>query len=520
MTEAHAFSEDLAGGLHGGETRWPPPDAAMDMAGGPATAVTRPPPVPAPAGPAGLAGEDGTRLVAGLTWEIASGPEAPVLVGGAPHVLRLPTRRARLAGAKSTRCGSLLLAMAADLTTVHCPGASGPWAFIAEIPVADRVPTIWMALADIAAPDEERDGPSAEDVPLFVTPRPGPERTFEDPDDALLALKEQLDITDIAGIAVRWLPVTAGMTAEDTHRGPMVAGIAMLAETLDLHDVGPDVPAPPGVGRGAAAALPVFVPPRQVPVRLVGALGIGAGALLAGIFVIVPMIEATLQPEAAPPPEMVSVRVAEGAFAAACTAALDAWWPRITAWRVESAGCAMGGHLPRKPVLTEPGPTGRASRPMIVWRHLVPEAGRNEVLARASAEKTVASWPHQARIDGTGLALWRTESLPLVRTHAAGDDAAPPDPETVRGRLAALWADSPGAVSLLREAPGRDLVRIATSGATTADAVLARAALVPGIAPARLVQPADGPGELVIAPVTTRKLPVTYFENTDGGPSQ
>lgn len=509
MTALQEFHEDMPvepavdGTPHGRLSETTPPAEA---------AVTQLPVSPAPV-PSRLLAGDGMRLVAGLTWETASGPEAPVLRRGAPCVLRLPDRRARLECARDGSCGSLLLAMAAELTAIHVPGASGPWAFIAELPEPDDVPTIMLAVADIAAPGEEGDGTGAgEGVSRYVTPRPGPESMFDDPDDALAALQELLDITDIAGLAVRWLP------GRQTRRGRMIAGIAEIAETLELHDVGPEAHATSDVDRDAASSvrLPAFVPPRRVPIRLVGALAAGAGTLLAGVFVVLPMVEAALRPPPPPPPEMVSVQVAPGAFAAACTDVLDAWWPRITGWRVASAGCAMAGHLPGEPELPQPSATERLGRPLAIWRHLVPEPGRNQVLARSAAEQMIASWPHEARLDAGRVTLWRTAILPLARADASAGGTSRPDPDAVRARLAALWADSPGAVSRPDEGRVTGLFRIGTSGATPTDALLSRAARVPGIAPVRLVRAADGTGELVLAPVSPREVPKALFEGTGG----
>ncbi|MYG28121.1 MAG: hypothetical protein F4213_19220 [Boseongicola sp. SB0677_bin_26] len=500
MTEPHAFRDMPPTERPDSESSWTDTVIATDLLDGAANAVTPPDPqVPARCRSAGLVAEDGTRLVTGLTWEIASGPEAPVLRGNAPPVLRLPTRRARLANEADDTCGSLLLAMAKGLARV-APRVSGPWAFIAEIPEPGGAPLLWMAVADLAPPegsDGESDG--------SATPRPGPEGTFDDADEALVALQDLLAVTDVAGIAVSWTPVHAGMTPADTHRGRVIQSLACIAPDVPLHDVEP------------APATPVFVPTRRVPVRLLGALGTGAAAFLAGVVVILPMIEEALRPDPLPAPEMVSVRVADGAFAGACTEALDAWWPRITGWRLDSAGCAMAGHLPEEPHLQEPHFTERTARPMVVWRHLVPESDRNVVLARAAADQVIASWPHEARLDQTSLTLWRTAALPLEPTEMTVDG---PDPEAVRARLAALWADAPGAVTLMQEGRGPDLLRVATSGATSADAVLSRAARVPGIAPARLVQLAGGVGELVLAPVITRELDVIHFESTEGGLSK
>ena len=522
MTELHAFSDRRPVEGASGDEPWPAAGNATEAPEGAGHAVTPAPPAPARTGPGGLVADDGTRLAAGLSWEIANGPEKPVLGVNAPLVLRLPTRRAQRADAGTGPCGSLLLHMAAELTAIHFPAASGPWAFIAEIPAPDGPPTLWMGLADIAAPGGSG-GASADEPGLrAVTPRPGPEMTFETPGEALDALERLLGITEIAGIAVRWLPVRDGMTAADTHRGQMIAGIAEISETVDLHDVGPAAPAPPGIDRDAAMAArpPVFVPPRRLPVRLLGALGIGSAATVAGVFVILPMVEEALRPPPPPPPEMVRVHIAPDAFGTACTEALDAWWPRITGWRLDSAGCAMAGHLPETPVLPEPRATDRTSRAMVVWRHLVPKDGRNIVLGRRAAGKVLDAWPHESRLDEASLTLWSTASLPLTPVDGIGADASRPDPEAIRARLAALWAHTPGAVTLQREGRSAGHVRIVTAAGTPAGASLSRAGEVPGISPVRLVETAEGEGEMLVGPVVAREMPVTFFDSIQGAPSQ
>lgn len=521
-TELHAFSDPRPVEAASGKEPRPAAGSATDALEDEGHAVTPVPPAPARTGSAGLVADDGTRLAAGLSWEIANGPEKPVLGGNAPLVLRLPTRRAQLADTGSGPCGSLLLQMAAELTAIFFPAAAGPWAFIAEIPAPDGPPTLWMGLADIAAPGGSG-GASADEAGLrAVTPRPGPEMTFESPDEALDALERLLGITEISGIAVRWLPVHAGMTSDDTHRGRMITGIADISETVDLHDVGPAVPAPQGIDRDAALAAspPVFVPPRRLPVRLLAGLGIGVGAMVAGIFVILPMIEEALRPPPPAPPEMVRVHIAPGAFGTACTKALDAWWPRITGWRLDNAGCALAGYLPETPVLPEPRATDRTSRAMVVWRHLVPEDGRNIVLGRRAAGQVLGKWPHESRLDEASLTLWSTTALPLTPVVGIGADASRPDPDAIRARLAALWAHTPGAVTLQREGRAAGHVRIVTAAGTPAGASLSRAGEVPGISPVRLVETAQGEGEMLVGPVVAREMPVTLFDSIQGGPSQ
>ena len=451
-------------------------------------------PVIVPPLPANLAADDGMRLVAGLAWETASGPEAPVLRADAPCVLRLPDRRARLPGTAGERCGSLLLGMAAGLARL-VPGASGTWAFIAEIPEPGDMPLLWMAIADVAGGG----GTAAR-----VTPRPGPEGTFDDADEALSALREHCAVTDVAGIAVCLTPVRPGMVPADTFRGPLIQGLARIAPDTPLHDVEP------------AAGTPAFVPPRRVPARLLGALGGGAAAFLAGALFVVPAVKALVETPPPPPAETVAVAVPAGAFASACTQALSAWWPRVTGWRTEASGCALSGYLPREPGLPEPQATDLLARPMTVWRHLVPENGRNAVLARAAAEQMIGtSWSGESRLDDSGLTLWRTASLTLAPAETDGEGTPPP--AAVRSRLAALWADAPDAVTREGQDAGGDLFTVRPPVAETASAVLSRAEAVPGIAPVRLVQLAAGGTQLVLAPRAVREMPAAFLESTEGG---
>lgn len=474
--------------------------------------ATHPPlalaPAPAPL-PACLVAGDGTRLVGGLSWETASGPETPRIGGNAVPFLRVGDRRAQLPGDDGERCGSLLLAMAAALPALDSKD-SGPWAFIAELPRPDGEPLLWMGIADVVPGGDDDDGNAGgTESGIRVTPRPGPEEIFEDPDEALAGLKEHLDLTALAGLAVSWLQDMR------SRQGHMIRGITELAETLPLHDVDPG--AEGSAEREASGKMPVFVRPRKVPVRLVGGIAFGTMAVLAGVFVVVPMIEEAFRAPPPPPQEMVSVQVAPGAFAAACSAALDAWWPRTSGWKVANAGCAMSGHLPEAPDLPEPRTAARTGRPIVIWRQLVPEPGRNQVLARSAADQMIATWPHDAQMDAGGLALWKTETLPLVQAETGGSGDRP-DIDAARSRLAALWADAPNAV----RRPGEndrdsDLITIRTAAASTPAATFERAARVPGIAPVRLVQSTDGEGVLVLAPVISREMPASLFEGTGGG---
>ena len=421
---------------------------------------------------------------------MAGAPEAPTLDTTAPPVLRLPDRRAllpetdaRVPGVPAT---ALLLAMAADLCAPPParPGAAaGPWAFLAEIPGG-----VWLALADLVpagAAGEER---------LAISPRPGPEQIFDSPDAALAALTAHLETTDLAGLAVTSVPtgtpVRARTACGDTARGPLLSGLlsalAHSAPGLPVVEVSPS----------EDPRLPVFRAPRRVPLRLIGGAGAGLGLLLAGVFVIAPVIEEMLTPPPPPPPEMVAVSLPPEAFAAACTQALEAWWPRVVGWRVGTTGCALPGHLPGKPALTLPAPDPGAAPhvPLVVWRHLIPERARNRVLAGAAATRVMATWPHAAHLEAEGLTFWHTIPLPLERTGAtsvAGPDTA--------ARLAALWADTPGAVAV----EGAQ-VRIAT-GRTPLATLFTRT--VPGLAPVQMVQAPEG-GTLRLAPPRPRSLAV------------
>ena len=209
---------------------------------------------------------------------------------------------------------------------------------------------------------------------------------------------------------------------------------------------------------------------------------------------------------------MVSVRIEDGAFARACTTALDAWWPRRVGWQLDNAGCALAGHLPATPDLPVMEIPARPIQPMVIWQHLVPEAGRNTVLARDAAEQVVERWPHEARLDPDGLTLWKTAALPLVPVE--GDETRERTPSLdlagIQTRLAAFWADTPGAVS--RSDNGASSFTIRTTRPPAA--VFERAARVPGIAPVRLIQSGStggGGNTLVLTPVTPRNVPVTMI---------
>jgi len=433
--------------------------------------------------PIPVTAEDGTCLVAGLTWEIASGPETPVIRPNAPLVLRLPERRARLArGGRDIPTSSLLLAMGTALLRAH-PETSGPWVFLVELHDRDAEPVFWLGFADLAAPGEGE---------ATISPRPGAEQVFSEPDTAMAALGTHLATTEIAGIGVTWLP------GEETDRGRILQHLAHIAPTLPLEDVDFET---------TGGDLPCFVAPRHVPARWLGGVTTAAALLLAAVFVILPKVEEAFRVPPPPPPEMTRVQIEQGAFATTCTKTLDAWWPRVVGWQLSSTGCALAGHLPDAPVLPDMAIPARPLQPMITWHHLTAEADRNTILATSAAERVIGTWPHDARMTDEGLTFWQVTFLPLVPVENTEADPAF-DAEAAHARLATLWANAPGAVN-------RDGQRfIVRPGADTSPGDLFdRAARVPGIAPVSLLQGSvEAVGTtLVLATVTQRAVPVTMI---------
>ncbi|MCY4341010.1 MAG: hypothetical protein OXE48_06565, partial [Gammaproteobacteria bacterium] len=450
--------------------------------------------------------QTGPHLVTGLTWEVAHTPETPVTRTDAPAVLRLPSRRAVLPEGATSDTGpatALLLAMAAELPQE----AAGPWAFLAGAPggpgasagghaQSDGEQRCWLALADLVA--GTAGAPS--DIASRVIPRPGPEQMFETPEEALLALQDHLETTDLAGLAVLASP------QDDVLRAPL-AGLSRIAPALPRVDIDPMV-----ISR---AAVPCFTPPRQVPVRLLGGAGACVALLLVGLFGAVPLLRAAFTPPPPPPVEMVEVIPEPGAFAAACTRALEGWWPRVVGWQSARTGCALPRHLPETLDLPlaaaapadASAPSGPPTVPLVIWQDLRPAPARNRILAEAAATDVIATWAYEARLESGRLTLWKTVLLPLVSyapdaTTAPGAQAARGAGQTpdAQARLTAVWADRPGAV---REMEGQ--VTIAT-GRMTPAALFERAARVPELAPLRLLRGAEG-GLLSLAPPQPRPIP-------------
>ncbi len=433
--------------------------------------------------------DNGTCLMAGLTWEIASGPETPVVRPDAPLVLRLPERRARLAPLDIGAASSLLLAMGEAVARAR-PDASGPRAFLAELHGPESDPLFWLGFADLVVPNEDAADTSA----TSIVPRPGAEQLFSDPDAALAALQKHLSTAEIAGVG------TLRLAGEDGSR--VRQSLDHIALTLPVEEIEPDA---------LSGDLPRFRPPRRVPVKFLGGLGAGTAVVLAAVFLVPPVIETWFETPPPPPPEMVSVRVEQRAFARVCSTALDAWWPRVVGWQLDSAGCALAGHLPNAPALPDLPVPARLLHPMVSWHHLTPAPDSNAVLAQSTAERMIGTWPHEAQLTADGLTFWQVTSLPLV---PVGDgDMTPPesrfDPDVIRARLAALWANAPEAVT----GDGRSFTVTPGSGLSPTE-LFDRAGRVPGIAPVRLVRgngETDEDNRLVLVPVTSRTVPVTMI---------
>ncbi|MCY4304375.1 MAG: hypothetical protein OXC62_06295 [Aestuariivita sp.] len=446
-----------------------------------------------------LIAPDGSRLMAGLTWDIASGSELPTLTSNTPLILRMPHRRTTLPqwlsvvqnrSKQTEQCaiGSLLLDLATGLLKAH-PTSSGPWVFIADVPgVDDDRPLVWLAVADVGNTDDR-------DHSATIVPRPGQEHLFETANDALATFHKYLDVIEIAGLAVRWFPAHSITTSDQTHRGAMIDGFSHIARDLPLYDI---------ALQSGDADIPVFAPPTHIPVPLLVSV-LGAAALVAVLlFIAIPFVQHLLREPPPPPVLMVNLHPKPGAFAEACVTNMNDWWPRIVGWDVLSTGCAVEGYVPNDVNVTWRGAGSMLAQPMVVWRQLAPEVDRNSVLARSAADQAIAAWPSDARYDDLGrLTLWKTVDLPLVTL----DDTVlldSPAPETWQSQLAVLFADTPNSVKvnanqLIITAPGRPRE------------AFRRAAHVSGLTPVRFEQP----GNLVLMPITPRRVPMTDIDDEE-----
>ncbi len=408
--------------------------------------------VPHTSGPAGLA--------SGLVW---AAPRRRLLPRRRPGpCLRLGDRQAHGPDAREGEV-PLLLALAGGLLATDSVPA-GTWAFAATLPDGRR----WSWSAGIA--------PGAEEP---VRPLPGAERHHPDDGTLRVALAEEAAVTRLAGVAV------------DGGDPRLPDAVRAALPDLDVRAVTP-----------VTAGLPTLAAPARVPVPLAAALT-SAAALLATAPAWAPMVASALRPPPPPPPATVAVGPDPAAFAPLCTAALEAWWPRIAGWRPVGSGCALAGHLPEP--LPVPPPDG-AGAPLVVWREALMAEDGNAVLAAAAAGRILETWPHGSLRTGDGLLLWQVRRIAPVRRPTDPDSA---DPGRAAPVLAAAFADAPDAVTRSRDG----LTVRAPVGAAL---LLAGAAAADGLMPVRLDLPAGAPATLLLAPPPSRLVPERDAPPADG----
>ena len=464
------------------------------------------------AGPHRITLPGGQTLLAGLTWEMAEGPDLPVLTDTRLR-LRHGNRIARVAprdGAQTD--GALLLALAADALGQRSRAQTAPetWLFVAVIspdanttPSVGTGPVIWTGLAEL--------GPVG-DGELTATPYPRSETLNGDPDTALKALKEDLAVIRVAGIAMSVIGGTEGREASASISAAALAHeitalCAQAAPEATVLYVGPEL-----AFRPLAEASPYFATPARLPLRKAGILAAAITASVVFALTLTPWIAKALRAPVPPAPELVRVAPGPMAFGEACSAALADWWPRIVGWQRGDAGCALAGHIPAGYGSVALGADSPRTVPILIWLNLKLTENANPVLANGAAARVLESWPHgQRTIPGTIL-LWQTRALPLVATAipasasgtnstlAAGSDGA----VSAAARLAALWADTPDAVT----ADGTGFIVTASSDPQE---LFARAARVPGLTPVGLERPAKGRTTLVLRPPPSRVLPAALF---------
>ena len=444
-----------------------------------------------------LMAQDGTCLVSGLTWHVATGPEVPVLKANAPLVLRLAGLRAEIDRyVADGKTGSLLIALASGL--LHdSPIASGTWVFVASTANDESASTFLLAIADLSPPEPDQMNARVADR---VVPRAGPEGIFNNPEDVLAAFQTHLLTTEVAGIATCW---PAGPDANCTL---ILQSLSSAAPDTPCLDVSP-----------RSDNLPIFTAPPRVPARVLGLAAAGAAAIFIGIFIILPAIQSLFEAPPAPPVAMTDVVIEEGAFAGVCLASLNAWWPRSVGWTISGRGCALAAHLPSTPVLPNPGRSDRMFEPMMIWAHYTVASDRNPVLARSAAEQIITTWPHEARLDGKTLTLWYVEPVSAIAAEPARttEGQAKTTPEHTLNRLAKAWAEAPGAVTASETG-----FAVSPPFGVIARDVFDRSARVPGLEPVRFVQSASGRGTLDLAPITTRQVPASLLTSEVSEASQ
>ncbi|MCY4306137.1 MAG: hypothetical protein OXC62_15385 [Aestuariivita sp.] len=433
---------------------------------------------------------DGTRLVGGLTWDVVSGAEAPALRRQAPAVLRMEFRRAKLSPSlwdaqQGDLPGSLLVNLATNLIAQDAVMA-GTWVFITEIPAPHRPPRLWVAIADLKENDDNSD-----DL-LTIVPRPQTEHILDTADEALALLQREMETTEIAGLAVRWLPEHRSLQPDQTHRGAMIEGFSHVAQTVPLCDVN-------FVARHHDH--PHFVAPKHIPLPLIGWGSAAACALFVGFFGIIPFMQEWLKEPPPAPPDMITVQPSPGAFGNVCLTGLTDWWPRIVGWDVQSSGCALTNHVPKELALPVAAPTSVATQPLVIWRQLRPTPGRNTVLAQSAAHQAIGTWPHEIhRTDTGGLVLYKTAELPFIEANETTDFGSI-DLESLRSQLAILWAHAPDSVRLV------DREMTISEPGTPRD-VFERVARIPLLMPLHFSQP----GNMMLTSVYPRQIPMIDFK--------
>lgn len=455
-------------------------------------------------GPRFIEHAPGVRLAAGLTWrKVPPGlrgamPGSPaglsMVPGESGCVLRIGDRCARTeAQLPAEGAGSLLDAMARGLVAGKDAHRvrPGSWLLAAELPEEDGEQGHWLGQVML---DREAEGETFE-----IQPVPGQEELHSDREDFLSALADIAAVTTLSGVAVGG-PTARARGALAKEARARVAGQGAQADGSSL---------PVLVAEPDPAAGPAFVRQKAVPRRLF-ALGIvGAAAGLAALLVLPSAISNLFREPPPPPPAMVAAAPAPEAFAEACTSALADWWPRIAGWKAAERGCALAENLPQAGAPTPADLSGDVGGggPAVsfaAWLRLEPAPDANPVLAEHAAKRVLSTWAHGRRDTDDALLLWKSRALPLHPVpESDGNDA--PDPDRILAALSALWAHLPGAVA---EADGGVVV----TAPGNAGALLARAARVDGVVPARLVLPAKETARLTLKPHAPRLVPLDLFE--------
>ena len=402
------------------------------------------------AGPQRITLPGGQTLLAGLTWEMAEGPDLPVLTDTRLR-LRHGNRIARVAprdGAQND--GALLLALAADALGQRSRAQTAPetWLFVAVIgpdvtaaPSIGTGPLVWTGLAELG---------SASGGELTATPYPRSETLNGDPGTALKALKEDLAVIRVAGIAMSVIGGTGGTEASVSISAAALAReitalCAQAAPEATVLHVGPELAFRPLPG-----ASRYFAAPARLPLRKAGILTAAITASVVCGLILTPWIAKALRAPVPAPPELVRVTPGPMAFGEACSAALADWWPRIVGWQRGDAGCALAGHIPAGYGPAAPGAESPRTVPILIWLNLRRTENANPVLAEGAAARVLESWPHGQRITPGTILLWQIRALALVATAipasapatnstpAAGSEAV----VSAAARLAALWADT------------------------------------------------------------------------------